>query len=174
MRKPSSSRSAWPSALSARWAQASVRERRALSLGATVLALGLLWGLALAPALKKLERAERELPHWNQTLAGMQQMAAQAQALRAAAPARSLDPQAARRALTAAAEALGPGAELRWEGDTAELRLQAVGGDELAHWLARARTEAQWLPVAANLQRDATADAPRWSGSLRLAGPGPR
>ena len=60
------------------WSARTEQEQRMLSIGGAVLALGLVWGVLIDPALSGRARLEKELPNKNQQLAEMQALAGEA------------------------------------------------------------------------------------------------
>ena len=93
------------------------RERRALGLAAAVVAMALLWWLALAPALATLRQAPAQHAKLDAELQHLQTLAAQAQALQSQPP---LGRDEALRALEAATQRhLGADAKLNAVGDQA-------------------------------------------------------
>jgi general secretion pathway protein M len=78
-----------------------------------------------------------------------------------------------------ATETLGNGARLNIEGTRATLTLSRVSADSLAQFLALSRTQAQALPIEAQLQKFTEPGAPKtstpselWRGALILSLPG--
>lgn len=158
--------------LGERWqallARLSPRERLASGLALWVLGLGLLWWLALSPALTTLRQAPGRHAQLDAQLAQMQHLAATATALQAAGTAQPPRRDDALRALETATAALGSGARLTVLGDQATLTLRAAPPQALAQWLAQARVNARVMPREAKLTRDAGG----WNGTLVLGGPG--
>jgi general secretion pathway protein M len=156
--------------LGAALAGLSPRERRALTGAAWVLGLGLLWWLALAPALGTLRAAPERHARLDTQLDQMRRLAATAEQLRA------LDTQQppargdALRALEQATAGLGDTGQLSVLGDRATLTLRNTPPAALAQWLAQVRVNARLLPVEARLTQ--APGAGQWNGSLVLAGPG--
>jgi general secretion pathway protein M len=79
----------------------------------------------------------------------------------------------------AAAETLGNGARLNIEGTRATLTLSSVSAESMAQFLALARTQAQALPIEAQLQKFTEPAASKtanpsdlWRGALILSLPG--
>ncbi|WP_374412782.1 type II secretion system protein GspM [Hydrogenophaga sp.] len=146
----------------------SPREQRAVRLAAWVVGLGLLWWVALAPAIATLRMAAGRHAALDQTLSRMQAMAASAEVLRSQnatpAPAREL----AVRVIDESTRALGPGAQMALQGDRVTVTLRAVAPGALAQWLQQLRINARVLPVQAQMQRGPEG----WSGQIVLAGPG--
>ncbi|HEY8905514.1 MAG TPA: type II secretion system protein GspM, partial [Rhodoferax sp.] len=73
----------WQALLRARWQAASRREQRSLLLAFVVLALALLWWLALAPALKVWRTAPAQHLQLQAQMENMLTLQAQARALQA-------------------------------------------------------------------------------------------
>lgn len=148
--------------LRAWWRGLPKREHRQLLLAGAVLGLGLLWLVALQPALRTLRGAGTELDAAELQLQAMQRLAAEAAELRGI-PALSREQAGA--ALQAATESLGERARLSLQGERAVLTLNGVGTGALRDWLAQARSGARGRPVEANLVRSAQT----YSGTLVLA-----
>ncbi|PUE34398.1 type II secretion system protein GspM [Limnohabitans sp. Jir72] len=145
-------------ALSAAWAQRSVRERQLLSLVAVVLALAAVWRIALAPALNTWHEAPARQAALDRQSAQMRQLQAQAQSLK--------KPSAVTRAdalqwLERNLASLGTDAKLSLQGERASVSLQATPADGLALWLQQAREHAQALPVQAQLRQTTSPAAPK-------------
>lgn len=151
--------------LQRQWQAMSARERLGLRLAALVLGLLLLWLLALAPALRTLQRAPQQLDRLDGQLQQMRALAEQAQALRGQ-PVPSNEQ--ALKALRAASERLGPAADLSIQGGRAQLRLKGVSGAALNAWLGEARSAARARPLQADLQWGPQG----YSGSVLLLLPG--
>jgi general secretion pathway protein M len=126
------------------------RERRLAGIGSAVLALGLLWALAVQPAWQTLARAPAEHDRLDAQLQVMQRDAAEAQQLRATPP---LPQDQAAAALRAATDRLGDKARLTLQADRAVVTLNGVGSGALRDWLAEARAGARVRPVEATLSR---------------------
>ncbi len=153
-----------PSALSsarALWMSLAPRERLWLTVVAWILALLLIWLLAVQPAWRTLARAPAQLDALDAQLQVMQRQASEVQALRGAAP---VTPDQAAAALTAATLRLGDKAKLSVQGERATLTLNGVGTSALRDWLAEARAGARARPIEANLTRAAAG----FSGTLVL------
>lgn len=158
------------------WARLQPRERRLIALAAAVVALGLVWALALAPALAVLRAAPAQRAALQASLVRLQAQRAQALALQAGP---TLDAPAARRALESATRALGPAAELKWQGPRARIEFKGVEPAALARWLAALRDDVRLAPAELHLQRAAAsvsasaqpanaASAPRTPASAAL------
>lgn len=148
--------------LQRRWREVSPREQRLLLLALGVVALALLWWVAVAPALKVLKTAPQQhlaLDTQNQQMLRLQ---AQALALRAQPVMRADD---ARRALDASLKPLGTSAQMVVQVERVTVTLKGVAPDALAQWLAAARQNAHSVPSEAHLTRNA---AGAWDGSLVL------
>lgn len=135
------------------WSGLAPRERAWSGGALVVLAIGLLWALALAPALRTLQRSEalqRQLDtQWPQ----MQRLQTEAQALQAR---RQFTRDEALRALESSVKStLGATAELNTSGDRVTLTLKNTPAPALALWLTQARINAHVVPAEARLQRSA-------------------
>ena len=153
--KPSATaqRQAVWSALRAAWSARSPRERTALALAAAVLALALLWSLAVQPAWRTLQRVPAQIAAADAQLHTMRLLAEEARALRASPPARAGQGADAARALQAAADRLGPRVRLSLQGERAVLTLHSLSPEEFNALLAEARAGARARPVEARLSR---------------------
>lgn len=150
--------------LHTRWAALSLRDRRMLGLGGTVLGAFLLWTLAIAPAWRTLSTAPAQLDALDAQTQQMQALAAEAVTLRAVPP---VPPEQAQAALTAATTRLGsPGSRLSLQGERAVLTLKAVSSAQLAAWLAETRAGARARVVEATLVQSSPGV---YDGSLTLA-----
>jgi general secretion pathway protein M len=143
------------------WQALPLRERRLALLAAGVLALFVLWLVALQPALATLRSAPAELDVLDLQLQTMQRLAAEAGELRTAPP---VNPEQAVAALNAATERLGDKGRLTMQGERAVLTLTGADTGALRDWLAEARSGARARPVEANLTRGNQG----YSGSLVL------
>ncbi len=166
-----SSASAWRT----HWQQLALRERQLLQTAAIVVAVALLWWLALAPALDTLRKAPARHADLDAQWQTMQALQAEAQQLQNAP---RLPTDAAVRALqTSVTEQLGKSARLSITGDRATLTLQATPASALAAWLAQARANAHAIAQEARLVRntnsstDINANSVRWDGTVVLALP---
>ena len=136
--------------LRARWQGLARREQALLAVVAAVVALAMLWLVAVQPAWRTLARAPAEIDTLDAQLQTMQRLAAEAQELRAAPP---VTPDQAAAALKAATARLGDKAKLALQGERAVLTLSGVGSGALRDWLAEARAGARARPLEANLAR---------------------
>lgn len=153
------------------WAGLQARERRLVLLAGTVVALAVLWWLAIAPPLATLKTAAAERAALRMELAQMQALAQEARALQALP---TLSHDEARRALEqATTQHLAGSATLSVLGEQAQVQIDGAAADALAQWLAAVRSNARAIPIQANLKSAAAdADGPvRWSGALTLVLP---
>ena len=159
------------SPLRAHWQSLAPREKNLVRGAATLVALALLWWLALAPALQTLRTAPARHATLDAQLQHMQALQAEAQQLQGAPRA---NPDNALRALqTSVTENLGAGARLNVADDRATLTLKGTPAQTLAPWLAQARSNAKSVPQEAHLVRSSGEGAgpARWDGTLVLALP---
>ncbi len=148
----------------ARWAALAPRERRLLTLAGSLLALFLLWTVAVAPAWRTLRSAPVQIDALDAQLQQMQAQAAEAGRLRGAPPVPLDQAQAA---LTAATERLAsPTSKLSLQGERALLSLKGVSAAQLSSWLAEARAGARARVVEASLTQTGPGT---YDGSLTLA-----
>lgn len=174
MNAPTSFLPAQLQALRARWKKLAAREQNLLLAAAAVLALSLLWWLALAPALATLRSAGARHAQLDAQLQQMQQLQQEAQQLQNAPQLRIAD---ARRSLqNALAQQLGESAKIQFSGDHASVTLKNASASALAQWLVLARSNAHAATQEAHLARASEPgasphDEPRWSGTLVLALP---
>ena len=145
-----------------RWSRLARRERQWVSAACALVALALLWALAVQPAWRTLRDAPALIDAVDLQLQQMQRMAAETRELRALPPVRQAQ---AIDALRGATERLGPSAKLSLVGDRATVSFDAVAGDALAAWLGEVRSAARARPDEARLSRT---PAGRYSGSITL------
>ena len=151
--------------LKTRWAALAPRERRAASLAGWICALGLLWSLAISPALRTLQTAAAQKAAMDLQLQQMQALQEEARSLLAQPRLGGTD---AVRALEASVkQRLGEAAQLKVIGDRATLTLKGVPADDLAQWLAQSRVNARALPIEARLSRSPEAAATGGAAALR-------
>jgi general secretion pathway protein M len=146
--------------LQSRWRMVSPREQRLLVLALGVVALAVLWWVALAPALAVRKTAPQQHLALDAQNQQMQRLQAQALALRAL-PAVSADD--ARSALEASLKPLGTSAQMVVQVERATVTLKGLSPDALAQWLAVARQNARTVPSEAHLTHNA---AGAWDGTV--------
>jgi general secretion pathway protein M len=142
--------------LRARWIALAPRERRLVAVAAGLVALGLVWWVALAPALRTLRSAPAEHARLDAQLQQMNTLAQQAAGLQSQAKPNPAD--AMRSLETSMREQLGASAQMQSQGagDGVRVSMKGVGAEALAQWLAQARNNARALPREAHLTRAAT------------------
>lgn len=145
------------------------RERRAVTVAAWVLGLGLVWWLAVSPALDTLVHAGERHAKLDAQLGQMQRMAAAAEGLRGQSTAQPPSRDESLRTLEVATNGLGGTAQLSVLGDRATVTLRNTAPDALAQWLAQVRINARLLPLQSQLSREP--GSPGWSGTIVLSGP---
>lgn len=174
--------------LRARWAALEARERRLVSIGGALVALALVWWIALAPALGTLREAPAQHATLDAQLQQMTTLQAQARALQSQPKANRDE---AMRALEASVRAgLGPTAQIQQQGgEGVNVLIRAVPAEALAQWIAQARGNARAVPREMHLTRtganppntpapapSAPADSPKaeWDGTLVMGLPAAR
>ncbi|MDM7941032.1 MAG: type II secretion system protein GspM [Hydrogenophaga sp.] len=148
----------------------SPRERKAVLIALWTIGLGLLWWVAIAPALTTLREAPARHARLDAQLGQMQRMAATANALRSETAAQPPGRDEILRALEAATTSLGTTAQLSVLGDRATVTLRGTPPAALAQWLAQVRINARLLPLETQLTRDPASSG--WNGTVVLSGPG--
>ena len=152
-------------ALKGRWQTLAPREKNLVLAAAALVALALLWWLALAPALATLRTAPARHAALDTQLQRMHSLQAEAQQLQAAPKTGPGDTVGALR--TALAQRLGSTAQLNVVGDRATVTLKGAPADALAQWLTQARSNARATPLEARLVRStAPSPAPATSPAL--------
>jgi len=130
----------WRASADSFWSARTEQERRMLVIGGAVVALGLIYGLLIDPALTGREKLRRELPLLRQEAAELQALASQAAQLSAqpATPPAPLSREALNTAL--AARGLTP-QNVVATGDYFKIDFKNVPFAGLVTWLEAARSE---------------------------------
>ena len=152
--------------LRARWAGLAPREQALVAGAAALVALALLWWVALGPALSTLRSAESQHRALDVQLQQMRRLQAQARAMQAQ-PKFNHD-EAMRQLEAAIRQQLGVSARYAIAGDRVTITLTNTPAQALAQWLSQVRTNARAIPGEAKLTRNAGGG---WDGSLVLALP---
>ena len=147
-----------------RWAQVSPREQRLVRGALTLLALVLVWFVALRPAIATLRSVQSQGPQLRAQLQDMLQLQAQAQVLQALPAAQTQDSKSL---LEAALATLGATAQMSLTGDRATITLEGSSADALAQWLTQARLNARARPLELHL----TQSQGLWKGRIVLQMP---
>lgn len=132
------------------WKGLATREQRLLAAAAGLVALALLWTVAVQPAWRTIRSAPVQQAALDRQWAQMQSLAAEVATLRAAP---AVTPAQAQAALQSAAEQLGERARLVPGPDRATLTLTGLPPGQLGAWLVEVRRTARARPLEANLQR---------------------
>lgn len=156
-------------ALQDRWKALAPREQNLVLAASTLVALALLWWVAIAPALTTLRAAPARHAALDAQLQRMHTLQAEAQQLQATPPGSPGDAVGALR--TALTERLGNTAQLNVAGDRATVTLKGASADAVAQWLAQARSNARATPLEARLTRSAAAPAPTGAAPVTLGSP---
>jgi general secretion pathway protein M len=152
--------------LRTRWAGLAPRERALVGGAVALVALALLWWVALAPALATLRSAETQHRVLDNQLQHMRRLQAQARAMQAQ-PRQNHD-DAMRQLEAAIRQQLGVSARYSIAGDRVTITLTNTPAQALAQWLTQVRTNARAIPGEARLTRNA---AGGWDGTLVLTLP---
>jgi len=148
-------------ALRSRWHGLAPREKQWVAIAVAVVAILLVWLVALGPALSTLRSAETQHRALDVQLQRMQGLGAQARAMQSQ-PRQNHD-EALRLLELSVRERLGTTARVVIMGDRVTLTLTGTPPDALAQWLTQARTSARALPSEAHLLRNA---AGLWDGTV--------
>lgn len=149
------------------WSTLARRERMLVWLALTVVVTGLLWSVALAPALHTVRTAPQRGDALALQLQAMQAMSAAAREWQGRPKVGRDD---ALRVLTASLQQrLAGRAQLVPTGDRATVTLSGVAPELLAPWLAQARSAARVVVMQARLTRGVDG----WNGSIVLQLPPP-
>ena len=133
------------------WAARAPRERRLLAVAAVLLGAALVWQVAIAPALQTWHDAPAKQAALDTQTTHMLRLQAQAKGLQTNAP---LARTAALQQLeSSAAQWLGPEARVSLQGEQVRITVKAATAEGLSRWMTQARSQAQALPVQAQLQR---------------------
>jgi general secretion pathway protein M len=152
--------------LRTRWAGLAPREQALVAAAAAVVALALLWWIALGPALATLRSAEAQHRALDAQLQHMRRLQAQARAMQSQP--RQSHEEALRQLETAIREHLGVNARYTIAGERVSVTLSNAPADGLARWLTQVRSNARALPGEARLTRNASGG---WDGTLLVTLP---
>lgn len=149
-----------------RWAGLRPREQAMVAAAVAVVAVALVWLVALGPALSTLQSAETQRRALDTQLQHMRSLQAQAQSLQSQ-PKMSYD-EALRLLEQSVQQRLGATARMVIVGERVNITLTGTAPDALAQWLTQVRVNARALPSEARLQRNS---AGLWEGTLVLTLP---
>jgi general secretion pathway protein M len=152
--------------LQARWASLVPREKVMVAAAAALIALAIVWLVAIGPALSTLHSADQQRVALDSQLQGMAALRAQAQAMQSQ-PKQNRE-EALRQLEQTVRQRLGTSARMAILGDRITITLTGTPADSLAQWLSQARVAAHALPGEAHLTRNASG---QWEGSLVLSLP---
>ena len=155
-----------PSDLKLRWSRLVPREQRLVSAAAGLVAVALLWWVALAPPLAVLRVADEQHRGLDAQLQRMRSLQAQAQALQAQP--RQTQDDTSRLLEVTVRQQLGLTARISISGERVTVTLSGATPEALSLWLTQARTNARVLPSEARLTRN---PAGLWDGVLVLGLP---
>ena len=149
-----------------RWAGFAPRERALILAAAALVAVALVWWIALAPALATLRSADAQHRALDAQLLHMKRLQAQARAMQSQ-PRQNGD-EALRQLEAAIRQQLGVSARYNIAGERVTVTLTNTPAPALAQWLTQVRTNARAIPGEARLARN---PAGGWDGSLVLTLP---
>ncbi len=174
----------WPALqqrLQRSWAGLSLREQRIVGLAALLLAVALLAGLGIWPAVQKLQRGQAEQQRLSQQLRDMQQLQARANLLKnsrqaalsaPAAPA-ATSPVNSEQALRQTLQPLGDTARVQVSDQRVQVTLSGADPTALTTWWAQARSQAKATAQEARLVRRQAGEQLLWDGQVVMGLPPP-
>jgi len=139
------------------------REKLMVLAAGVVIAVAIVWMIAIGPALATLRTAEQQRRSLDTELQRMVALKAEAQAMQSQ-PKQSRD-EAMRQLEQSVKLRLGASGRMVIQGDRVSLTLTGTPADAFAQWLSQARTAAHVLPGEAHLTRNASG---LWEGTLVL------
>jgi general secretion pathway protein M len=149
------------------WSARTEQEQRMLSIGGAVVALGLVWGVLIDPAMTGRSKLEKELPLKKQQLAEMQALAGEAIQL-AAQPAVQPQPLS-KDGVAARLQAAGLSTQnLAVTGDYIKVEFKGVPFAGLVTWLDAMRREQQVAVQEGSVTQQGAAGQVDASLTLRL------
>ena len=154
---------AWQSWL----AQRSRREQTGIQAALLLLALWLVWSVAVAPAWQLLSNSSAQRERLNQQTAQMQALQQLALELRQQVP---VSPDQAAQSLQSLSASLGRNSPINRQGASVTVNFKAASPAALAEFLTQARAQAHAQVSQAHWQQSDGA----WSGQLVLQLPTPR
>ena len=153
-------------ALRARWQALAPREQALVAAAGGLVALALLWWIALGPAIATLRSADAQHRALDRQLLQMRRLQAQARAMQSQ-PRQGQD-ESLRQLEGAIRQQLGLSARYTIAGERVTVTLTNAPAAALAQWLSQVRTNARAIPGEARLTRNA---AGGWDGTLVLTLP---
>jgi len=133
-----------------RWAAMNARERRMVLVAGALVALALLWFIALRPAWTTWQQVPAQARTLEAQWLEMQRLASETRELKAQPPVNAAQ---SAQALKAASDRLGTQAKLSLVGDRATLTLNGATPEQLRTWLGEVRSGARARPVELQVTR---------------------
>jgi len=152
--------------LPARWNTLAPREQRLVAAATALVAVALLWWVALGPALATLRGAQAQHEALDTQLLQMRRLQSQARAMQAQP--RQGHEEAMRQLEQSIRQQLGVAARYTIAGDRVTVTLANAPAQAFAQWLAQVRNAARAIPGEAKLVRNAGGG---WDGTLVLTLP---
>jgi general secretion pathway protein M len=140
----------WATYGQARWQGLSARERLLVSVLIGLFGVWLFVSIAISPALRTLNSAERQRADVAQQVAQMRALQQHAQELQKTKP---LSRDESLRSLQSITPAGNPALQMTIQGDRVLVQLKNLSASQLATWLAQARSNAQALPDEVHISR---------------------
>jgi general secretion pathway protein M len=143
----------WTSHGHARWQGLSVRERLLVRVFLGLFGVWLFVSIAIAPALRTLNSAEKQRAEVAQQAASLRALQQRAQELQKTLP---LSREESLKYLQSFTPTGNPALQMTVQGDRVLVNLKNLSASQLAAWLAQARSIAQALPDEVHITRSAS------------------
>jgi general secretion pathway protein M len=143
----------WTSHGHARWQGLSVRERLLVRVFLGLFGIWLFVSIAITPALRTLNSAEKQRAEVAQQAASMRALQQRAQELQKTLP---LSREESLKYLQSFTPTGNPALQMTVQGDRVLVNLKNLSASQLAAWLAQARSIAQALPDEVHITRSAS------------------
>jgi general secretion pathway protein M len=157
----------WATYGQARWQGLSARERLLVSVLIGLFGVWLFVSIAISPALRTLNSAERQRADVAQQVAQMRALQQRAQELQKTKP---LSRDESLRSLQSITPAGNPALQMTIQGDRVLVQLKNLSASQLATWLAQARSNAQALPDEVHISRSTSSSVSASTSVNALSG----
>jgi general secretion pathway protein M len=157
----------WATYGQARWQGLSARERLLVSVLVGLFGVWLFVSIAISPALRTLNSAERQRADVAQQVLQMRLLQQRAQELQKTKP---LSRDESLRSLQSITPAGNPALQMTIQGDRVLVQLKNLSASQLASWLTQARSNAQALPDEVHISRSTSSSVSASTNVNALSG----
>jgi general secretion pathway protein M len=157
----------WATYGQARWQGLSARERLLVSVLIGLFGVWLFVSIAISPALRTLNSAERQRADVAQQVMQMRALQQRAQELQKTKP---LSRDESIRGLQSITPTGNPALQMTIQGDRVLVQLKNLSASQLATWLAQARSNAQALPDEVHISRSTSSSVSASTSVNALSG----